>query len=218
MTDQAARRTERTGYRLVLPDGWVRIPLLDGTQAAVDAVLAEQFDGLPTDRFGPLRSHLRATLLGQIDVARRNQGIDLYLPVARMYGARLAASFIVSYLPFDSASQPDPDDVLVAFAAQAGGETSFVDVDGSAALRTERVVRAGPRASDSHADHSSRRVDYVVAVPRRSDTFLVLSFSTPADGDPEGAVADLLVVLFDAVVATLTWVHEPVDTPTAGGR
>lgn len=204
---------DRTGYRLVLPPGWVHIPLREGAEEAVDAILRPKFADLPRDRYGPIEAELRKRILAQVAEARRNEGVDLYLPVEQVHGVTIAAGVVVGLLAFSTVETPAAEDVLVALAADAPG-ARLAEVDGAGAVRTERVLPADPAVdpADPDADPArafgSRRVDYVVALPGGGDRWISISFSTLGDGDPAGAVADLLVDLFDAVVGTWRWVGE----------
>jgi hypothetical protein len=193
------------GYQLVLPPGWIRIPLREDPEPIIDTILARSFSNLPADRYGPIRAELTKRILAQVAVARDNEGLDLYVPVERMHGQIIAASFLVGLMPFHSVEVPDAADVLAHYAAQSEG-AELVELGGAAAVRTERVVAAEP-AADPNAEESfgSRRVDYVTAIPNARDTFLSISFSTVGDGSPDGEVAQVLVDLFDAIMSTFRW-------------
>jgi hypothetical protein len=195
----------RIGYRLVLPPAWTKIPLLDGAERKVDEILDHSFRDLPSDKYGPHRSELKKRLLAQIEAARAGNGIDLYLPIERMHGKTVGASFLVGLLATDIGQSAGAEDVLVALAGQLDG-ARVVAVDDGPALRTEKTVPAVAGAEDE-TSFGSRRVDYIVAIPDESERFLTIAFSTLGDGDPDGEVAHLLVELFDAVVSTFTWVR-----------
>lgn len=206
--------TEQLGYRVVLPPGWVRIPLREDAGPTVDAILDRSFSELPRDKYGPIRAELRKKLFAQIEAARRNEGIDLYVPIERMHGQVIAASFIVGLMPSTAVDLPPPEDVLVAFAAESEG-ASLTEIDGAGAVRAEKVVAAAPDANpEDESSFGSRRVDYLIAMPQRPDVWLSVSFSTLGDGDPDGEVAALLVELFDAVMSTFRWTtDQPHGTP-----
>jgi len=53
---------------------------------------------------------------------------------------------------------------------------------------------------------ASRRVDYLLPVPGQPGQWLIVTFATPGDGDPEGTFASLLVELFDSIMLTFRWV------------
>jgi hypothetical protein len=54
----------------------------------------------------------------------------------------------------------------------------------------------------------SRRVDYVLPVPGQPGRWLIVTFATPGDGDPDGEFAGLLVNLFDSIMLTFRWVTD----------
>jgi hypothetical protein len=192
-----------TTYRVVLPPGWVRIPLRDDPSSAVDDLLGERFAGLPTDRFGPLRKELRRRLLAQISTARDHEGLDLFLPVAERHGTAIPASFVVALLPFDTVETPEPEQVLVAYAAGVDDAT-VLELDGAPAVRTRRV-EAGRAGATDGGEIPSVRVDYLVSVPGACDLWLTFSFATIGDGDPASRFTGVVVDLFDAIMGTLVW-------------
>jgi hypothetical protein len=205
----------RLGYRVVLPPAWTKIPLIEGAEQKVDEILDNTFRDLPTDKYGPRRAELRKRLLAQIETARAANGIDLYLPVDRMHGKTIGASFLIGVLATEIGQSAAAEDVLVALAGQLE-DARMAEVGEGPAIRTEKTVPAVAGAQDE-SSFGSRRVDYVVAIPGESERFLTIAFSTLGDGDPEGQVADVLVTLFDAVVSTFTWVREPVAESADGG-
>jgi len=194
----------------VLPPGWARIPLRDGTEAAIreilDGALATLGPDVPRDKVMPLRAELEKRLLAEARTARGNEGIDLYLPVERVHGKTIAASFVIGLLPFTSVEVPEAEDVLVALAAQAD-DARFVEVDGAGAVRWEERRDPEPAAADAARQYASRRVVYVITVPDERDIWLTATFGTVGDGDPDGEVARVLVELFDAVLSTFRWVR-----------
>jgi hypothetical protein len=191
-----------TGYSVVLPPGWRKIPLRTGTDKAIRAVIREAFATLPRDappdKVGPHRLQLERTLTRTARAARGKGGIDLYLPAGPVYGAPLAASFIVSELSLGPA---DPAGVA-AMLEVADDAMEAVTVNGSDGLRAERT--AGP-SPEHDVDFASRRVDYILPVPGRGGRWLAVAFSTLGGGSPEDDIAILLAELFDAVMSTFRW-------------
>jgi hypothetical protein len=188
-------------YSIVLPPGWAAIPLRSGTSNAVREILDASFRGLPMDKYGPHRHELERRLYDLINEARRNNGIDLYLPVELMHGLPVSASFVVSEVSFGATEPIDPALVVAKLAAD-GDESGVVSVDGAMAARSERIV-TGDAAQGT--EYATRRVTYIVAVPGDADRWLSVAFSTPGAGNPEDNVSKLLVQLFDAMMATFRW-------------
>ena len=201
-------------YDVLLPPGWQRLPVGAGATAAVREILDHAFQDVPADSAGPFRAELEKMLLGQIERARRQHGLDLYLPVGGARDRPVAASFLVSHLP-PPELPGNPIDTAVEVMAELAGDsngraTSPVAVAGMPALRMDRVAAPDLRPPLG-VERPSRRVHYVVPVPGGGG-FLVVAFSTVvsepstgADGAPEPLLSDALVDLFDAVMSTLRW-------------
>jgi hypothetical protein len=114
------------------------------------------------------------------------------------------ASYTVSEWRDVERDEIAPSALLESLAANSDASVSFVDIDGQPALREEAVEAADPEA-DPLATHAARRVTYTVSAPEDSRGWIVFTFITLGDGDPEGALADMLVELFDAQLTTLRW-------------
>lgn len=200
-----------SGYTLVLPAGWRRIPVREGSKAAIRTILDEVFARYPAgksrDQVIKHRVQLEGRLTDMVRKARASGGVDLYLPVEYVHGTAVPASFVVSQailgVPDDGAGV-DPAQVVATFVADAG-DAAPAEVDGVACARTETVAAADP---GQDVPLGSRRVDYVVPVPGQPGQWLISAFSTVGDGDPEGEFAKLLVSLFDAIMLTFRWTRQ----------
>lgn len=221
--EQQAPHSELTaprGYELVLPPGWVRIPLREGTKEALQNVLfshmGEVPEGIPRDDAMRFRLDMRRQLEKQARAARRNGGLDLYLPVLPRGGIFLMASFIVAEMPI-SRDHAVPSQVVIDQLVNEGvpdGTATSVDVAGAPALRRayrsipdEEMLKSTPQAVQQTA-LPTRRVDYVIPVVDDPGRWISINFSTPGDGDIESEFTGVLVELFDAVVGTFKWSHE----------
>ncbi|MGW5636971.1 hypothetical protein [Streptomyces sp. NPDC003832] len=201
-------------YELVLPPGWVRIPLREGTEEALEKVLFSHMgqvpEGVPRDDAMRFRLDMRRQLEKQARAARRNGGLDLYLPVLPRGGIFLMASFIVAELPIGQDHAVPPEAVIAQLVNEGvrGGTAAMVDVAGAAALR--RDYRSTPDEAQGvrHLAPPTRRVDYVVPVPDDPGRWISIDFSTTGDGDTESELTGVLVELFDAVVGTFRWSYE----------
>lgn len=192
---------QRYGYAIVLPPGWFRIPLREGTERAVEAAVeAGLTPDVPRDSTAALRAEVRRQLREAAADAARVGGIDLYLPVRRMHDVSVAASFVVSEVA-DAAAGEAPGAIAEVFGADA----EDVVVDGFRGVRHDDVVAPDPLMSEL-VQVPSRRVTYVVPAPPPDPRWLVVSFSTIGDGaDPRGDLAEVLVDLFDAIMGTFRW-------------
>jgi hypothetical protein len=181
-----------TGYSLLLPAGWVRIPLREGTQAAIAAVVersqAEDREALST------RLHAMTAQL------RDSGGLDLYLPTTPVGDFAIPASIIVAEVGFGAVEPLDPAMLVASLAAEDKAEP--ISVDGALGVRAGRTTPANPGRG---APSDSRRVEYVIPVPQDPDRWLTATFwvLTPDGADAE--TVELLIELFDAIMTTFRW-------------
>ncbi|CAM5251353.1 hypothetical protein SALBM135S_09091 [Streptomyces alboniger] len=195
------------GYTLVIPPGWTRIPLREGTREAVKQIVDEAAeklsDDLPKDKVTDARMELYRRLNASVKEAQRRDGVDLYLPVEPMYGYLIAASIIVAKLDTALREGVGGQDVLTQLLT-ASEDSEPAEVGGSPAVRKERTMPADPAKG---ADAPSKHVDYLVQVPSTGADagWVVASFSTLGNGDPESDFTEILVELFDAVMTTFRW-------------
>lgn len=212
--------TAPRGYELVLPPGWVRIPLREGTKEALERILFSHMEqvpeGIPRDDAMRFRLDMRRRLERQARAARRNGGLDLYLPVLPRGGIFLMASFIVAELPIGQAHVVPQQAVITELANEdiPDGTAKQVDVAGAPALRRAygsslEEEELSPASEAVQQDTlPTRRVDYVIPVPDDPGRWISINFSTPGDGDIDSEFTDVLVELFDAVVSTFKWSYE----------
>jgi hypothetical protein len=190
-----------TGYSLVLPSPWRRIPLRGGTQAAIKGILDEVFRGLPRDKLAPYKYEIKQWLNRAAVTARQGGGTELYLPVGLKEDSLISASFVVAEFPLESPGQADPAVVAAELAAAEEGAQE-VTVRGAPGVRTERTAEADPGAG---VEYASRCVTYLVNVPGSPSRWLSIAFSTLGAGNPDDDFAQLLVQLFDAIMLTFQW-------------
>ncbi|MEU1016837.1 hypothetical protein [Streptomyces sp. NPDC005898] len=195
------------GYTLVIPPGWTRVPLREGTQEAVKRIVDDAAERvapeLPKDKVAEARMELYRRLNSSVKEARHRDGVDLYLPTEPMHGYLVAASIVVAKVDTALGGGIGRQDVLRQLLT--GSEDSEpAELDGSAGMRKERTMPADP---EKGAETPSRHVDYVVQVPSSGEDagWLVVNFSTVGDGDPDSDFTAILVELFDAVMTTFRW-------------
>ena len=199
-----------SGYRLVLPPGWVQVPVRDSGPGTAHEVISAAFrkppEGVPRDAFTRARIELERRLEKMIRKAKQEGGLELFLACGQAYSNPVPASFLIAEGSLGSATD-DPLAVVTAIAEGAAADGKHGELralDGAPASRVERVV--APRGDD---DRPSLRVEYTVAIPRPAsggtDRWMVITFSTLGDGDPSGEYAATLAGLFDAIMSTLRW-------------
>lgn len=191
------------GYSLVLPRGWVRVPLRAGTREALEEKVFQGIEavpeGVPRDRGMAYRAHVRGVVGRMADEARKGGGLDLYVP-ARTVRAT-AACFVVAEVPRTGGGVEE-----LAGGRRAGAPGELREVGGGPAVRWEYARAAGTREPYGPPG-GSRCVDYVLPVPRDGTRWLSASWSTPGDGDLGSGYTQALTDLFDAVVTTFAWTY-----------
>jgi hypothetical protein len=204
----AAAPSPVTGYSVVLPPGWRRIPIRHGTAAAIgeiaDEVLAVASVNLAPAQAALLRAQIGRRLDEAAGQARAYGGVDLYLPISPVHGTAVPASFIVSEGTPRGGGIVDSGQVARYLAGALPGAAPVL-VDGTAGARLEGT---GPAELILGIAAASRRVDYLLPVPGQPGQWLIVTFATPGDGDPHGAFATLLVELFDSIMQTFRWVTD----------
>lgn len=198
-----------TAYSIVDIPGWEHLPLDDASAPGVAARIRELAERsvpaeVPRDRATPFRAEVRKHLTRLVDQAREAGAGLVCLPTERTGDTAVPASYTVTEWSDPTTADASPDDVVAALAERSDGGASVVDVDGQPALREEGVVVAEPGA-DPLVHGSARRVTYTIADPGSGPHWVVFTFSTLGDGDPDGPLARVLVELFDAHVGTLRW-------------
>jgi hypothetical protein len=195
------------GYTLVLPPGWVRIPVNGShTDHTIDeAITAALPADLPRDEAAKVRITVKGRLLAAAAEARDVGGLDLYLPLGRMHGLAIPASFVVSELPVQPGREAD--EAMREFATDP--DAAPATVDGDPAIRLDAVLE--PDTLMTEIDAPTRRITYLVPVPGMP-RWLAVTFSTIRDGgseDGSSSFSQILVDLFDAIMTTFRWA-EPV--------
>jgi len=195
-----------SGYRLVLPPGWVQVPVRDAAPGTAHEVISTAFrkppEGIPRDAFTSARIELERRLERMIAKAKANGGLELFLACGHAYANPVPASFLVAEGSLGSCD--DPLAVVTAIAeaaARDGGKPGqLTALDGAPAARVERIAAPGPED-----DQASLRIEYTTPVPGGAGRWMVITFSTLGDGDPAGEYAGLLAELFDAIMSTFRW-------------
>ncbi len=171
-------------FTVLLPPGWVRIPLDGREKAAAAALATAKVADLAEPQRSQARKQLHQMLRLAIRHAREAGGIDIMLSLAEREGIPLAASCLVSYVEQDPPICPGQ---LATELGLDGGEVSGLELAGCPAVRHRCLERP------------VTRVDYHLPVPGKTG-LLTLAFSTPLE-----PLADPLVLLFDAIAETLRW-------------
>src|ERR1700691_6082269 len=149
------------GYRLVLPPGWVQVPVRDSGPGTAHEVISAAFrkppEGIPRDAFTSARIELERRLEKMIRMAKQEGGLELFLACGQAYANPVPASFLIAEGSLGRATDA-PLAVVTAraegAAADGGKPGELRALDGAPASRVERVA---DRRGD---DRPSLRVEY----------------------------------------------------------
>lgn len=202
-----------SSYRLALPHPWEHIPVGGGAMVTrvdeiVGAAVARLPKDVPPDQVAQARIKLTGMLQSQLLEAERNGAVDYYVPTDLMHGIQISASFLVTViLPDASAPEEVTGPVLARLLSDDEGGAKPVTVGDTVWARTEGIV---DRAADELLDEPvrARKVEYITAIPGDERHWIIVSFSTLGDGDPDSAFSLLMVELFDAIMSTWRWQQE----------
>jgi hypothetical protein len=198
-----AQRLGPDGYRVALPEGWVRLDVRADVGATVAAALAEiSFESLPRDERPKRRAAIEGRLRQAIASAKRVDAYAMYLPLKGMHGTAIPASFIVAEATDFSGGGPQHD-VLAQLLAAPGAQP--VTVDGVEAVRTEAATSGVDEVSGQEVP--ARQIVYTIPVPDTLQWLLVVYDVIAGEQMSEeyAAFVDALVVLFDGIMSTFRW-------------
>ncbi|WP_432099507.1 hypothetical protein [Streptomyces sp. WAC 04229] len=193
------------GYTLIIPPGWTKIPLREGTAEVVKEICDDAARRIahevPKDKLIEARLEIYRRLSNVVKDAQRRDGLDLYIPVEPLHGHIAPASFIVAKIGAQLKGGVSRQDVMTRLVADFDF-TEPTQVHETVGVRGERIVPANP---EKEIEFPSRHVDYVLPIPNSEADWIVVSFSTLGDGDLEGDYSTLLVELFDSLMTTFRW-------------
>jgi hypothetical protein len=171
-------------FTVLLPPGWVRIPLDGDEGARMSAIVTAKVADVPQPQREQVRQRLITVLRDTLRSARNVGGLDVLVSLGEVRGVPIAASCLVTYL---ERGGKVPLEGLHAELARDDGLVTWTEIAGSRAVRRR------------HADASATMVDFFVPVPGRPG-LLSLSFGTIIE-----PLAEPLVMLFDAIAGSLRW-------------
>lgn len=178
-------RAPARDFAVLLPPGWVRIPLDGSEMARMTAVVTAKAADVPEPQRRQVRQRLLRVLNDTLRSAQEAGGIDVLVSLGEVRGVPIPGSCLVSYL---ERGQKVPLDGLHAQLADGGDQVTWAEIAGSPAVRRQHVGAA------------VTMVDFFTPVPGRTG-LLSLSFATAAAEPLAGA----LLPLFDAIAGSLRW-------------
>lgn len=204
-----------TAYSIVDIPGWENLPLGAADRNYVDERIEQLADGsvpdsVPRDSATPFRREVRKHLVRVVEQARSTGAGLICIPTQRMGDITVPASYTVVEWRDSDPAEIEPTALLQVLAAQSSGSARLIDVDGQPALREEEVEPGA--ADDPLARYAGRRVTYTISSPEDARSWVVFTFVTIGNGDPDAVLSRMLVELFDALLTTLRW--SALDTET----
>jgi hypothetical protein len=183
-------------YSLVVPPGWLRLPIDDDIEKRFVDVLMERFRSQGDPR---LLTQMRQGVRRSLAELRRRKAVAIHLPVDAVSDVPLPLSIVVLPAPLRS----DADIATFRSKLESRGPVSAADDDGRTILRWEEVV------SKAGGDEgvSSLTISWLFPAPAISGLRPAIVSGTILY--PDGLERDELVLalgeLVDAVAGTFTW-------------
>ena len=194
-----------TGYRIVLPDGWHRLPAGPiALRPIARELLLRLWADQPRDQTAQRRRDLEQELVRLGDTASDQGGRELLLSLQAVGGVPLAASAVVSMVPtlldgeagFVELAQVSAEGAISSGVFDLGRNRGVVVVRDQAVEARDRPAFLGEAGA---AITRTRQVDIHLPVPDEP-AMLLLSFSTPLM-----SLAESLTELFVAMSSTVQW-------------
>jgi hypothetical protein len=171
-------------FAVLLPPGWVRIPL-DGRENARAAALATaKAAEVAAPQRQAVQHKLHQMICQALSHARAAGGTDILLSLTERNGIPLAASCLISYA---ESTDPIPLGALAQQLRDDGQDISETPIAGRTAIRHR------------YQEDLITRLDYHLKVPGRSG-LMTLAFATPLE-----PLADAMSTLFDAIAESMRW-------------
>jgi len=187
-------------YRLILPPWWVRVPIGDGVEEAVATLLDRQFEGLPNDKYGPVKSRMSSTLIETARKARVTGGLDFIFPLGTPWQVPVSAGIVISRATLGSSFGTGADAIIAHLLSTTRGATQ-VETSAGAAVRLQEE-----HAATETEVARLRTVRYQWAVPHTDNAILIANFTISGVGSAEFApIVEALTTLIDTMLGALEW-------------
>ncbi|GLJ94072.1 hypothetical protein [Microbacterium dextranolyticum] len=188
-------------YRLVLPPGFLLIPVARSTDDEVADLVRRHYRDLPRDSYGPQIDRAAAQLVASARSARDAGALDLVVPMGVAWRAPVSLTIAISTAPAPSRSTaPAADSDEEDPSPSAARET----VTTSAGEAVRETVRFTPPAS---ADEMAPllRLRFVWPIPGGDGELrAICTISGKADAEL-APIVDGLTELGDLLLRTLRW-------------
>ncbi|MHA6669987.1 hypothetical protein ACX3O0_14090 [Homoserinimonas sp. A447] len=206
------------GYRLLLPEGWVRLTVRDGLEAnlaRVDGALDKAgAAGLDDQARELVSTTMRSWVAEALAAAARQSIVQLFVPIATRHEAILPLSISIATIPEKAAEPLGRGEYPQRWS---GHPSDSLEVGSGWATRFETEEHTGSGEQELRL----RRLDYFVSVGDDANPRILMTGTASTTlGEvtfPPEAV-DVFLDLLDAIMATFRWVAaDPLDLE-AGAR
>jgi hypothetical protein len=182
-------------YRLMVPEGWVRIALdPEVWPRRIAALVEDRFRGI--DNAPHLKAQMREELAARAQEAWVGGGVELYLSMLNVADVPVSASLLVTLIPYEPGSKHASLEDLALLYAANGEDATMVELPAGLAMAHRYMSDPAPESGSKYSD---THYDVTIQVPN-SESCLLFSFSTPVE-----PLADPLVELFESIALSLTW-------------
>lgn len=200
--------------QFILPPLWQIVPLNQGTEAAVDALVARQYKGLPRDKYGREMRRLRQGILDAVLEFAESGAIEVLFPLGNYWGAPISIAAVTAIGTADEAVPAGltDEDILKGLAIELGGE--LVDTDAGKALRQietpeKSAVQLPAFAPEGAEAMPLRTISYYWQIPGGEGATFTMTSTISGPGDPEvEPLVEAFVALNDAMATSMTWRKE----------
>ena len=173
-----------TSYRVVVPPGWILLPVRDRSDAEIRSMIVDRYRDLPRDSAGPHVERLADAVVSAARTARSAQVVDILLPLGTPWRAPASASIALA---------------VATGTAELPGTP--VETEAGTAWREEL-----PTGADGSDISTRRRITYQWHLPGGHGGFLIGTASIVAPGDEALLpIVDALADLCEAILATIRW-------------
>lgn len=196
--------TDRIGYRIAEPPGWVRL-VADVPDPVKVRTLAKRIASAADPRVrAKVETFVYDQLFGALTEASARGGTDMFLSTELIDGVPLQMTIVVGVAPLSEFGKAtNQTDAMLAYVARTRGAKA-TEVGGSLAVRSSVDVAAIEGTEDAARAFDTRRVSYVIAAPTDDKRLLIVSSSIRREkGDLESSMLEAMEFLFDAMVATI---------------
>ncbi len=198
-------------YRIILPPAWIRIPVGDGTEAAIGELLDAQFAGAPMDKYGPRRSRVEASIRDAAASARESGGIDLIFPIGTPWMVPVSAGIVISRNAAPQTWSVGPAEVLKSISASIPG-SSLVETSAGTAVRETTDHRAG-LTKDPVSIARLFTMTYTWLIPQTANELFLATFSVTGETTEDYApIVEALTTLVDAMLQSVVWDYPGSET------